>query len=187
MVIGGGDTGSDCVGTANRQGARSVTQLELLPQPPKHRTDREPWPLWPKLLKTSSSHEEGCERMWNIVHEKIHRRKRQGEKSDGGTSGMERGNDGKQVMTEVPGSEFELEADLVLIAMGFEHVIHEGLVADLGLSLDGRGNIAVDRDFMTSKEGVFSAGDAYRGASLVVWAIQDGRKAAEAIDRYLKE
>jgi glutamate synthase (NADPH/NADH) small chain len=184
VVIGGGDTGSDCVGTANRQGARCVTQLELLPKPSEHRTGNEPWPLWPKLLKMSSSHEEGCERMWNVSTKKFT-----------GEQGMVKEltaikvewttKDGKQVMAEVSGSEFELKADLVLIAMGFVHPVHTGLVSELGLALDGRGNIKIDENSMTSVEGIFSAGDSSRGASLVVYAIQDGRVAAAGINRYL--
>ena len=184
VVIGGGDTGSDCVGTANRQGAHCVAQLELLPKPAEHRTDREPWPLWPKLLKISSSHEEGCERMWNVstkrfIGEKGSVKKLTAAKVEWTTR------DQKQVMAEVPGSEFELEADLVLIAMGFVHPVHTGLVSELGLGLDGRGNIKIDENSMTSVEGIFSAGDSSRGASLVVNAIQDGRLAAAGINRYL--
>jgi len=185
VVIGGGDTGGDCVGTANRQGARSITQIELLPKPPAHRTEKEPWPLWPKLLKTSSSHEEGCERMWNVSTVKF-------TGVDGRVSQIVAKKvewtavpGGNPVMTEVPGSEFALEAELVLLAMGFIHPVHEGLIQELGLELDGRGNIKIDENAMTSLEGVFSAGDSSRGASLVVYAIQDGRMAAAAIDRYL--
>jgi glutamate synthase (NADPH) small chain len=185
LVIGGGDTGADCVGTANRQGARCITQLEVLPKPPEHRTGREPWPLWPKLLKTSSSHEEGCERLWNVSTKKFI--------GDGGRVKQATavklewtaGPDGAPVMTEVPGSEFTLDADLVLLAMGFVHPVHAGLVRELGLELDGRGNIKIDEQCMTSVNGVFSAGDSSRGASLVVHAIQDGRITAAAIDRYL--
>ena len=185
VVIGGGDTGADCVGTANRQGARSVTQLELLPQPPPGRSEREPWPLWAKVLKTSSSHEEGCERMWNVSTKRFF-----------GDDGRVRriaalkvewdvGANGAPSMKEIPGSGFELDAGLVLIAMGFLHPVHSGLVKDLGVDLDPRGNVAIDANRMTSVPGVFSAGDSSRGASLVVHAIHDGRKAAEGIDRYL--
>jgi glutamate synthase (NADPH/NADH) small chain len=185
LVIGGGDTGSDCVGSANRQGARSVTQIEIMPQPPRQRTEKEPWPLWPRLYRTSSSHEEGCTRLWGIGTKKFLGeagavREVQAAKvewSDNGRGGMD--------MREIPGSEFEIEADLVLIAMGFEHVIHQGLVQELGLPLDARGNLLLDENMMTASPGVFAAGDAHRGASLVVWAIQEGRKAAQAINRYL--
>jgi glutamate synthase (NADPH/NADH) small chain len=184
VVIGGGDTGSDCVGTANRQGAHCVAQLELLPKPAEHRTDREPWPLWPKLLKISSSHEEGCERMWNVSTKRF--TGEQGAVKKLTVVKVEwTVKDGKQVMSEVPGSEFELEADLVLIAMGFVHPVHAGLVSELGLGLDERGNIKIDENSMTSVEGIFSAGDSSRGASLVVYAIQDGRVAAAGINRYL--
>ena len=185
VVIGGGDTGSDCVGTANRQGALKVTQIELLPKPPEARTQREPWPLWPKIYKTSSSHEEGCERMWNVLTKRFIGEHGWVKKIAAVRVSWQPGPEGKMEMSEVPGSEFEIEADLVLLAMGFEHVIREGMVQDLGLRLDSRGNIDVDDSFMTSVKGVFSAGDAHRGASLIVWVIHEGRLTAEAIDRYL--
>jgi glutamate synthase (NADPH/NADH) small chain len=185
VVIGGGDTGSDCVGTANRQGARSITQLELLPKPPEHRTDREPWPLWPKVLKISSSHEEGCARMWNVSTKRFIGDQGRVNQIVACTVEWTTGPDGKPVMTEVPGSEFTLNAELVLLAMGFIHPVHAGLVNELGLELDERGNIRINENSMTSVDGVFSAGDSSRGASLVVYAIQDGRMAAAAIDRYL--
>jgi glutamate synthase (NADPH/NADH) small chain len=184
VVIGGGDTGSDCVGTANRQGAISVTQLELLPEPPHERPPSEPWPAWARLYKTTSSHEEGCERMFNISTKRF--------TGDGGRVtrlsavrvDWQRTN-GRYHMTEVPEMAFELEAELVLLAMGFEHVVQEGLVNDLGLALSDRGNIAIDENYMTNIEGIFSAGDSDRGASLVVWAIQEGQEAAKKIDAYL--
>jgi glutamate synthase (NADPH/NADH) small chain len=188
VVLGGGDTGSDCVGTANRQGARSVTQVELLSVPPVARPDDQPWPLFPRVFRTSSSHKEGCVRLFDISTKEF----------IGGKKGRRvkrlravrvewgKSNNGRQEMREVPDSEFELKADLVLLALGFVHVEQAGLVGDLGLELTSRGNIAVDERSMTSVEGVFSAGDAQRGASLVVWAISEGRRAAEAIDAYLK-
>ncbi len=185
VVIGGGDTGADCVGTANRQGARSITQLEILPKPPEHRTESDPWPLWPKLLKISSSHEEGCERMWSVTTKKFAGAQGAVKKITIARVEWSNGADGSPVMTEKPGSEFELDADLVLLAMGFVHPVHTGLVQELGLALDGRGNIKRDGNFMTSIDGVFSAGDSSRGASLVVHAIQEGRLAADAINRYL--
>jgi glutamate synthase (NADPH/NADH) small chain len=185
VVIGGGDTGSDCVGTANRQGAKSITQLELLPKPSEHRTDKEPWPLWPKLLKISSSHEEGCERMWNVSTKRFKGEKGMVKKLTAAKVEWTTGKDGKQVMIEVPGSEFELDAELVLIAMGFVHPVHAGLVQDLKIELDARGNIKIDENCMTSINGIFSAGDSSRGASLVVYAIQDGRLAAAGINKYL--
>ncbi|PKL41371.1 MAG: glutamate synthase [Spirochaetae bacterium HGW-Spirochaetae-1] len=187
VVIGGGDTGSDCVGSANRRGAKSITQIELMPMPPRHRTNREPWPLWPRLLKTSSSHEEGCDRMWNVLTREFMGEGGAVKKIKASKVNWLIEDDGKMTMTEIPETQFELEADLVLLAMGFEHVVHEGLVRDLDLACDARGNIKVDENCMTSIDGVFSAGDAMRGASLVVWAIHDGRNAAAAINRYLKK
>lgn len=189
IVLGGGDTGSDCIGTANRQGAKSVTQIELFPEFPRERPASHPWPLFPRMFKTSSSHEEGCERLFSINTKEFvagkkgkRVRKLNAVRLDWGKS-----NNGHHEMTEIPGSEFELKADLVLLSMGFVHVEHQGLVYELGLELDARKNIAVDDRLMTSVEGVFSAGDADRGASLVVWAIAEGRKAAEGIDAYLQE
>ncbi|MDR2767590.1 MAG: glutamate synthase subunit beta [Treponema sp.] len=179
LVIGGGDTGADCVGTANRQGAKQITQIEVMPRPPEHRPDSAPWPLWPAVLKTSSSHLEGCERLWSIST-----------KSFEGKDKLEAvkvcrvdwtNRDGKWTMAEIHGSEFSLPADLVLLAMGFTHVVQEGLVADLGLAVDERGNIRTRGSFHTSNPRVWAAGDARNGASLVVRAIADGRAAAEAI------
>jgi glutamate synthase (NADPH/NADH) small chain len=184
VVIGGGDTGSDCVGTANRQGAMRVTQIEVLPKPPEHRPPEEPWPLWPKVLKTSSSHLEGGERLWSVST-----------KAFIGRSGKVEAihackvdwtlKDGRPVMAEVPGSDFEIGADLVLLAMGFTHVVQDGLVADLGLAVDERGNIRTRGSFHTSNPKVWAAGDSRFGASLVVRAIADGRAAAEAIVKTL--
>jgi glutamate synthase (NADPH) small chain len=185
VVIGGGDTGSDCVGTANRQGAKCITQLELLPKPSEHRTGQEPWPLWPKLLKVSSSHEEGCERMWNVSTKRFVGVQGRVKKLTVVKVEWTTGKDGRQVMAEVPGSAFELDADLVLIAMGFVHLVHTGLVQDLAIELDARGNIKINEHCMTSVDGIFSAGDSSRGASLVVYAIQDGRQAAAGINNYL--
>ncbi len=180
LVIGGGDTGADCVGTANRQGALRVTQIEVLPKPPEHRPRNEPWPLWPKVLKTSSSHLEGCERLWSI-----------GSKEFVGSGGrvealrasrVEWANEnGAFKMKDIPGSDFEIGADLVLLAMGFTHVVQEGVVADFGLELDPRGNVRTAGTFHTSNPKVWAAGDARKGATLVVNAIADGRAAAEAI------
>jgi NAD(P)H-dependent glutamate synthase small subunit len=184
VVIGGGDTGSDCVGTAIRQGARSVTQLEILPQPPEGHNPQTPWPQWPVILRTSSSHEEGCRRRWSVLT-----------KSLAGSGGRVTHLDGCEVdwtegpqgweMKQRPGSEFTIEAELVLLAMGFLHVVHEGLVGDFDLELDRRGNLVVDR-WMTSQGGIFAAGDAVKGASLVVHAIHHGRLAAAAVDEWLR-
>ncbi|MDR2607225.1 MAG: glutamate synthase subunit beta [Treponema sp.] len=180
VVIGGGDTGSDCVGTANRQGAKSVTQIEVLPRPPEHRSPEEPWPLWPKVMKTSSSHEEGSERLWSVNSKAFIGK-------DGRVDSIRACKvdwamkDGRWLMSEIPGSDFEIGADLVLLAMGFTHVVQEGLVASLGLELDERGNIRTLGSFHTSNVKVWAAGDSRNGASLVVRAIADGHAAAEAI------
>jgi len=178
-VIGGGDTGSDCIGTSHRQGAASVTSFEILPRPPDSRAWQTPWPMWPLMLRTSSSHEEGGTRDWSVSTERF---------SGNGTVSklhcvrvqLQNGRFERQ-----PGTEFELDADLVLLAMGFVHPEHPGIVKDLGLSLDNRGNVKIDSDFRTSVQGVFAAGDCQRGQSLVVWAIADGRKAARNVDLYL--
>jgi glutamate synthase (NADPH/NADH) small chain len=180
VVIGGGDTGSDCVGTANRQGAAHVTQIEVLPKPPEHRPAEEPWPLWPKVLKTSSSHIEGCERLWSVNTKAFIG-------TDGALTGLKvcrvewTARDGKWAMTEVPGSEFEIQADLALLAMGFVHVVQDGVAQDLNLELDARGNIRTEGLFRTSNPKVWAAGDARFGASLVVRAIADGKAAADAL------
>lgn len=187
VVIGGGDTGSDCVGTANRQGAHSITQIELLPASPHIRAAHEPWPLWPKLYKTSSSQEEGCERLFSVLTKRFIGENGHVRKLDAVQVEWKSSSNGHQPMIEIPGTEFELQADLVLLALGFEHVVHNGLVTDLKLKLNQRGNIAVNEHFMTSVEGIFSAGDAVRGASLVVWAIQEGRQTAHSIHDYLAE
>jgi len=185
VVIGGGDTGADCVGTANRQGAASVTQIELLPKPPEQRTEDNPWPTWPKILRTSSSHEEGCNRMWSIQTQAFYGdrwvEKLSCVKLDWSTPDSA----GKQSYQELPGSEFTLDADLVLLAAGFMHVENGPIIKDFNLKLDSRGNIVVNEQLMTSTEGVFAAGDTVRGASLVVRAINQGRMAADGIDRYL--
>jgi glutamate synthase (NADPH/NADH) small chain len=183
LVIGGGDTGADCVGTANRQGAKKITQIEVLPKPPEHRPEEEPWPLWPKVLKTSSSHLEGGERLWSVntkafagsgeVKSALLCRVDWAQKPDGGWA-----------MTEIPGSDFEVETGLVLLAMGFTHVVQDGIVAGLGLETDQRGNIRTKGSFHTSNPKVWAAGDSRNGASLVVRAIADGRGAAEAICVY---
>ncbi|MCL4506967.1 MAG: glutamate synthase subunit beta [Chloroflexi bacterium] len=185
VVIGGGDTGSDCVGTAIRQGARSVQQLELLPRPPETRPDNNPWPQWPLILRSSTSHEEGGNRDWSINTNCF-----QGE--DGRVESMEcvrlewaKNAEGRTVMTPIPGSEFALKTDLVLLAMGFVQPVHEGLLDNLGVAYDQRGNVKVDSEMMTSVRGVFAAGDANTGAWLVVGAIAAGRRLAHRVDRYL--
>jgi glutamate synthase (NADPH) small chain len=186
VVIGGGDTGSDCVGTARRQGAKSIRQIEILPKPPESREPFNPWPTWPNIMRSSSSHEEGCERMWGVLTKAFH-----GE--DGNVKSLrcvrldwsEPDAVGRRVSREDPSSETEIEADLVLLAAGFVHVEHGPFVRNLELKLDERGNVVLDPRGMTSSRGVFAAGDTVEGASLVVKAIRQGRQAAEAIDRYL--
>ena len=186
VVVGGGDTGSDCIGTSRRQGAASITQIELLPKPPEVRLPTNPWPTWPVTMRTSSSQEEGCERQWSV----------QTKEFSGGKGGVrklrcvkldwsEPDASGRRTFRETPGSEFELRADLVLLAMGFVHVEHGPLVRDLGVATDSRGNVVPDANLMTTVPGVFGAGDAVMGASLVVRAIDLGRRAAEGVNRYL--
>ena len=186
VVIGAGDTGADCIGTAHRQGAKCVIQIELLPQPPECRTDESPWPKYPLILKTSSSHEEGGERRWAVMT-----------KCFIGEKGLLKKlacvrvefapTDDKTcpAMREIVGSEFEIEADLVILAMGFLHPEHTGLLTDLNVELDTHGNVKTGENYMTSIEKVFSAGDMRRGQSLVVWAISEGRQCAYAMDNYL--
>jgi len=192
VVIGGGDTGSDCVGTARRQGAKQIVQIEILPKPPIDRPDDTPWPNWPRIMRTSSSHEEGCERLWSVMTtkftgtetrvSKIHCCKVDWVQQDNNAStGLSTG----WKLKEIPGTEVILDADIVLLAMGFVHVVHNGLITELGLDLDPRGNVAT-RNFQTSQPWVFAAGDTINGASLVVRAIDSGRAAAIAIDRWLK-
>jgi len=188
LVIGGGDTGSDCVGTSNRQGAKKVYQFEILPKPREWKEPWNPsWPNWPLMLRTSTSHEEGCERDWAITTQKI--TGKGGKVHEVHCARVEWTMDPatKQYsMKEIPGSEFVLQADLVLLAMGFVHVDHSKLLTDLGVQFDARGNIQTDANFMSAVPGVFAAGDTVRGASLVVWAISQGRQAAQAVDVYLK-
>jgi glutamate synthase (NADPH) small chain len=186
VIIGGGDTGSDCVGTCIRQGAKNVTQIEILPKPPANRSPDNPWPYWANVLRYSSSHEEGCERKWNISTRKF-----TGEKGRVGGIEVEEVEwdfqAGKPVMKTKPGSVMKMDADLVLLAMGFVHCIHEGLIKELDLELDPKGNIKVDTDFQTSQLKVFAAGDAVSGASLVVRAIRQGRILAKSVDHFLHQ
>jgi glutamate synthase (NADPH/NADH) small chain len=180
VVIGGGDTGSDCIGTSHRQGAKSVTSFEILPRPPDEPHASTPWPMWPLMLRTSSSHEEGGQREWSVSTERF-----SGENGKLKKLHCVRVEITNGKFERVAGSEFELDAELVLLAMGFVHPEHPGIVKDLGVQLDRRGNVAVNADFMSSVPGVFAAGDCQRGQSLVVWAIAEGRKAASGIDLYL--
>ena len=178
VVIGGGDTGSDCIGTSVRQGALSVTQLEVMPKPPEKENKLLTWPNWPLKLRTSSSHMEGAERDFSVMTKSF-----SGENGEVKTLHCVKVDGG---MKEIPGSEFELKADLVLLAMGFVHPLHDGLLTSLGVKLDGRGNVEANvMNYKTSMPKVFSAGDMRRGQSLVVWAIREGRQAARAVDEYL--
>jgi len=186
VVIGGGDTGSDCVGTAYRQNAKKIYQLEILPKQPESRPVDTPWPMWPRVMRTSCSHEEGCERMWSVSTkeflggaginaEKLHGCKVEWFKKNGNWK-----------IRELEGTDFFLDVDLVILAMGFVHVTHEGLIKDTKLKLDQRGNIMVN-NYQTSDPQIFAAGDAVNGPSLVVHAVNSGRQAAAAIDQWLKE
>ncbi len=185
VVIGGGDTGSDCVGTSIRQGARSVTQIEIMPKPPKRRTADFPWPNWPMILRTSTSHEEGCNRDWAINTKAF--------EGEGGAvkrlrcvrTEWKKDADGRHKMNEVSGSEFTIETDLVLLAMGFTGPEPDGMLKQLGVALDNRGNVATDAGMATTVPGVFACGDMRRGQSLVVWAIAEGRRCAAEINKHL--
>jgi glutamate synthase (NADPH) small chain len=185
VILGGGDTGADCLGTAHRQGAEVVYQFELLPEPPQQRRPDNPWPQWPMILRTSGAHEEGGIRDYNILTKGFSGSNGCVEKLHAVRVDWTPGDNGRPQMHEVPGSEFEVEADLVLLAMGFLHPEHEGLLEKLGVELDERGNVKVDQNKMTSVPGVFAGGDMVRGQSLVVWAIAEGRDAARGVDQYL--
>jgi glutamate synthase (NADPH/NADH) small chain len=185
VIIGGGDTGADCLGTAHRQGARSVHQFELLPKPPDTRAADNPWPLWPNVFRVSTAHEEGGERVYSVSTQRF----------SGDTAGrvttlhgskveLAR-KDGRMSFENVPGSEFALDVDLVLLAMGFLGPERKGLLDDLGVRLTDRGNVWRDANWMTSVPGVFTAGDMQRGQSLIVWAIAEGRSAARGVDMFL--
>ena len=184
VVIGGGDTGSDCVGTARRQGAKHIYQLEILPKPPETRPPDTPWPMWPRIMRTSSFHEEGCERWWGVMTKKFTGYETRVGEVHGCRVEWIKEADGWK-MKELSGTDFVLKADLVLLALGFLHVVHERLVKDLGLQRDERGNVVVD-NCQTSEPWVFAAGDTVNGASLVASAIKSGRAAAAAINRWLK-
>ena len=184
VVIGGGDTGSDCVGTSRRQGAKQIIQLEILPKPPQEIPVDTPWPMWPRIMRTSTSHEEGCDRRWSVMTKSF-------DAADGKVTALHgcevqwQQTDGKWQMKELPGTDFVIKADLVLLAMGYVHVVHKGIVSDMNLKLDDRGNIVVN-NYQSSEDWVFAAGDTVLGASLVVRAIAQGRQAADAIDAWLK-
>ena len=178
IVIGGGDTGSDCIGTSHRQGALSVTQLEIMPEPPAHENKMLVWPDWPLKLRTSSSQQEGAEREFSVMTQKF--------SGEGGAVKKLHCVRVDEKMKPVPGSEFALDASLVLLAMGFVHPVHEGMIEKLGVKLDARGNVEANTlAYQSSKPKIFAAGDMRRGQSLVVWAIREGRQAAHAIDKFL--
>ena len=186
VILGGGDTGADCLGTAHRQKAEHIWQYEILPRPPDARGPRNPWPQWPIIMRTSSAHEEGGDRDYNILT-----------KSLTGENGRVKflnavriewkqpANGGRPQMVEIPGTEFTVRADLLLLALGFLHPEHEGMLKDLGVELDPRGNVKTDSNAMTSATGVFACGDMQRGQSLVVWAIASGRQCARHVDEWL--
>jgi glutamate synthase (NADPH) small chain len=185
VIIGGGDTGADCLGTAHRQGAASVLQFEILPEPPAARPDTNPWPLWPLILRTSAAHEEGGERIFSVTTTEF---------VDDGAGAVRalRGHEvemvveeGRPVFQKSVGTEFELECELVLLAMGYVGTERRGAVGELGVDVDGRGTVSSDGDWATNVEGVFVCGDQTRGQSLIVWAIAEGRSAAAAVDRWL--
>lgn len=180
VIIGGGDTGADCLGTSHRHKAAHISQFELLPKPPDERAPQTPWPLWPMQLRVESSHEEGGVRDWSVSTVRF----------TGDAGGNVKKLHGVRVgappnFAAIPGSEFEMDVDLVLLAMGFTGPVQGGLLKDLGVTLDSRGNVATDQRYMSSEPGVFAAGDARRGQSLVVWAIAEGRKAARGVDEFL--
>jgi glutamate synthase (NADPH/NADH) small chain len=186
VVIGGGDTGSDCVGTSNRHGAKSVTQFELLPQPPEEENKPLVWPYWPVKLRTSSSQEEGCQRDWAVATKRLEGRDGKVGKLVAARVEWQKGADGQMKMTEMPGTEFDMKADLVLLAMGFTGPVHAGLLEQIGVARDPRSNVKANTDdYRTSNEKVFAAGDMRRGQSLVVWAIREGRQCARAVDLFL--
>jgi glutamate synthase (NADPH/NADH) small chain len=186
LVIGGGDTGSDCVGTSTRQGAKSITQIEILPKPPDKKNEETPWPLWPNILKTSSSHEEGCERRWGLTTKRFVGK-------NGKLTGAEvmevqwnRDENGKMNMKEIESTKHVIPCELALLSMGFIHPTHTGLLDDLGVKYDNRGNVVIDENCQSSEKKVFAAGDTVLGASLVVKAIYSGRQAAVGVDQYLR-
>jgi glutamate synthase (NADPH) small chain len=185
VVIGAGDTGSDCVGTAHRQGASCVVQIELLVKPAERRTKDYPWPMYPLLLKTSISHEEGGAREWSVLTKKFSGQGGCLKKLSCVRVEFKKDESGCPKMSEVRGSEFEIEADLVILALGFLHPEKKGLIEELQLELDAKGNVKTGDNFMTSQKAIFACADMHRGQSLIVWAICEGRKSAHFIDKYL--
>jgi len=187
IIIGGGDTGADCLGTSHRQGAKEIYQFELLPKPPPQRSDKTPWPLWPMQLRTSPAHEEGGKREWSVSTLKFTGKNGNVEQLHAVRVEMTKDSKtGRAQFKEISSSTFELQADLVLLAMGFTGPVKEGLLFDLGVELSSRGTVTVDENHMTNIDGVFAAGDVKLGASLIVWAIREGRDAAKGIEHYLQ-
>jgi glutamate synthase (NADPH) small chain len=190
VIIGGGDTGADCLGTVHRQKPLSVHQFEIMPKPPEERSSQTPWPLWPLQLRTEAAHEEGGIRDWSIAttsftaDPKINDSRSSGSGHVTHLHGVRVGPPPK--FDPIPGTEFTMKADLVLLAMGFLGPVRNGMIEQLGVALDSRGNVSTDANYMTSVPGIFAAGDMRRGQSLVVWAIAEGRKAAAAVDTYLQ-
>jgi glutamate synthase (NADPH) small chain len=181
VIIGGGDTGADCLGTVHRQKPLSVHQFEIMPKPPDERSPLTPWPLWPMQLRVEGAHEEGGVRDWSIATTKFT------DAENGNVKQLHAVRVGPPPKFEpIAGTEFTMEADLILIAMGFLGPVRNGMIEQLGVQLDNRGNVATDQNYMSSIPGVFAAGDMRRGQSLVVWAISEGRKAAAGVDAYLK-
>ncbi|NNF53567.1 MAG: glutamate synthase subunit beta [Acidimicrobiales bacterium] len=177
IIIGGGDTGADCLGTAHRQGAKSVSQFEIMPRPPQSRSERTPWPTFPVVYKVTSAHEEGGDRLFSVNTTKF--------TGQGGKVQKLHGNEVGPDFEAIPGTEFEMDADLVLLAMGFVGPEKNGMITDLGVELDNRGNVVRDKDWATTVPGVFACGDMGRGQSLIVWAIAEGRSCAAAVDAHL--
>ena len=186
VVIGGGDTGADCLGTSIRQGAKKITQIEILPEPPKSRKSNNPWPEWPMILRTSSAHEEGGERDYNVLTKNFYGNGKVEKLICEKVEWIENNETGRPDLKPLENSAFEIEADLVLLAMGFVHPLQEGLLNDLSVEFDQRGNVKTDNNLMTNIDGVFSCGDMQRGQSLVVHAIASGRSCAKKIDLFLE-
>ena len=185
MIIGGGDTGADCLGTAHRQGAASVHQLEIMPEPPSDRLADNPWPVWPLILRTSSAHEEGGARLFSVTTSEFVDDGSGSVRALRGHTVEVRTETGQLVFEAVPGSEFELECDLVLLAMGFVGTERCGAVDELGVEVGARGTVVADASWATNVDGVFVCGDQTRGQSLIVWAIAEGRSCAASVDRWL--
>lgn len=187
VILGGGDTGADCLGTSHRQGAKEIHQIELLPEPPAQRSEETPWPLWPMQLRTSPAHEEGGRREWSFMTKKFSGENGQVKKLHGVRVEKTTTDSGAIQFLEVPDSDFEIECDLVLLAMGFTGPQKSGLLTNLEIKTNERGNVIVNEHRMTNVEGIFAAGDIKLGASLIVWAIYEGREAAKGIEAYLKK